>query len=189
MSNLLLIYGTTEGHTATIAKRIATVLQAEGHAVKVVGLTEDSVGAIADYDAVIVASSIYVGQPHAKIKAFVQAHHEALRTRPTAYAQVSLSTADPRPEKQAEAQTYADQFLQEMNWAPTRVALFGGALPFTRYGVFKRLLMRYLAKKPFGLTDTARDYDFTDWAQVEAFARAFSGDVETAQATGAVVGK
>lgn len=97
MSNLLLIYGTTEGHTATIAERIATVLQAEGHAVKGVGLTEDSVGAIADYDAVIVASSIHARQPHTKIKAFVQAHHEALRTRPTAYAQVSLSTADPRP--------------------------------------------------------------------------------------------
>ena len=134
MANILILYGTSEGHTATIAERIATVLQARGHAVKVVELTADSVGTIADYDAMIVASSIHAGQPHTKIRAFVQAHHEALHARPTAYVQVSLSTADPRPEQQTEAQGYADHFLQEVNWTPGRVALFGGALPFTRYG-------------------------------------------------------
>jgi len=28
MANILILYGTSEGHTATIAERIATVLQA-----------------------------------------------------------------------------------------------------------------------------------------------------------------
>jgi len=35
-----------------------------------VELTADSVGTIADYDAMIVASSIHAGQPHTKIRAF-----------------------------------------------------------------------------------------------------------------------
>ncbi|NBC01132.1 MAG: protoporphyrinogen oxidase [Bacteroidetes bacterium] len=184
MNTILLVYGTTEGHTATVADRMAEVLRAENHDVTMKSLAQEDVDAISDYDAVVIASSIHAGQPHATVKAFVQTHRDALNGRPTAYVQVSLSTADPRPEKQAEAQAYADQFLQEMKWTPTHIALFGGALPFTRYGFFKRRLMRALAKKPFGITDTARDYDFTDWDQVKQFAGSFAADVKTAHAPG-----
>jgi len=183
MGKLLLVFGTTEGHTATIAAHIAEMLRLEEHHVTVKSLAQEAVYSISDYDGLLVGSSIHAGQPHGKIKAFVQNNKEVLHTRPTAYFQVSLSTADPRPEKQDEAQGYADQFLQEMDWSPNRVALFGGALPFTRYGFFKRLLMTFMAKKPFGITDTSRDYDFTNWDQVEHFARAFSVDLKQAEGT------
>ena len=187
MIKTLLVYGTTEGHTARVADRIAGVLRAEGQEVETVEAGNADDEALRGCDAVVVASSIHAGQPNRGIADFVEAHLNALQERPSAYVQVSLSTADPRPEKQEEARSYADRFLEASGWAPDRIALVGGALPFTRYGFFKRLLMKYLAKEPFGITDTSRDYDFTDWDAVDDFARKFSDQSQRTASSDAFV--
>ena len=50
-----------------------------------------------------------------------------------------------------------------------------GALPFTKYGWLKRLVMLRIARKQLGTDlDTRRDYEYTDWKDVRAFARDFS---------------
>jgi menaquinone-dependent protoporphyrinogen oxidase len=49
-----------------------------------------------------------------------------------------------------------------------------GALPYTRYNFLVRFLMKRIARKAGGPTDTSRDYDFTDWAALDRFAAAFA---------------
>lgn len=178
MANILMLYGTSEGHTLRVAARLSTVLLKAGHDVTSQEIRAlDADDAVAAFDAVIVASSIHAGQPNRRIAAFVKAHREALHARPSAYVQVSLSTADPRPEKQAEAQLYADRFFEATRWTPDHVAFVGGALPYTRYGFVKRLFMKRIAGEPFDATDTGRDYEFTDWEAVDAFARRFAAEL------------
>jgi menaquinone-dependent protoporphyrinogen oxidase len=76
-----------------------------------------------------------------------------------------------------------EELLAQTGFEPRDVALFGGALAYTRYGWLKRLVMRHISKKEGGATDTSRDWDYTDWEAVDRFARAFAGSVAAAMAT------
>jgi menaquinone-dependent protoporphyrinogen oxidase len=53
-----------------------------------------------------------------------------------------------------------------------------GALPYTRYNIVKRWIMRRIVAKAHGDTDTTRDYEYTDWQAVGQFAHDFSQRVE-----------
>jgi menaquinone-dependent protoporphyrinogen oxidase len=43
--------------------------------------------------------------------------------------------------------------------------------------VLTRLVMRYIAKRAGGPTDTSRDYDFTDWNALARFAGEFADEL------------
>jgi menaquinone-dependent protoporphyrinogen oxidase len=45
-----------------------------------------------------------------------------------------------------------------------------GRLAYTQYGLLKRFVMRRIALKAGGPTDTSRDHEMTDWEQVRAVA-------------------
>ncbi len=49
-----------------------------------------------------------------------------------------------------------------------------GALRYSQYGLLKRVVMRRIAGKESGDTDTSRDYEYTNWDDVAMFARQFS---------------
>lgn len=57
-----------------------------------------------------------------------------------------------------------------------------GTLRYTRYGFFKRFLMKQINKREGGDTDTSRDYEYTDWDAVTAFANEFLGRLEAVPA-------
>lgn len=179
MASFLILYGTSEGQTAKVATCLADTLKARGHAATTRDISEAGEEIdLAAFDAALVGSSIHVGQQHADIQAFVKTHREALRERPTAFFQLSLNIADPREEKRAEAAQYMDAFLEETGWHPDRIGHFGGALRYSKYGFLKRLMMKQIAKRATGDIDTSRDYEYTDWAEVDAFANDVAAFVE-----------
>jgi menaquinone-dependent protoporphyrinogen oxidase len=130
------------------------------------------------FDAVLVGSSIHVGKHQPAVETFVREHRDALGACPTGFFQVSLSSATDDEARRAEAANYVEAFVEATDWHPDRIGLFGGALRYSEYGFLKRLLMKQIAKDATGDTDTARDYEYTDWAEVEAFARDFAAFVE-----------
>ncbi|WP_121822032.1 flavodoxin domain-containing protein [Halostella salina] len=179
MASILVLYGTGEGQTATVADRIATVLADRGHDAETVDATEWPGGRDVDaFDAVLVGASVHGGTHQPAVREFVAANREALRARPTAFFQVSLSAAVDDPERQAIAAQNVTDFLAAADWHPDRVGVFGGALRYTEYGFLMRLVMQRIAKRATGDTDTSRDYEYTDWDEVEAFAADFAAVVE-----------
>jgi menaquinone-dependent protoporphyrinogen oxidase len=66
-----------------------------------------------------------------------------------------------------------DRFLYTAYWKPRHVILAAGALHYTRYGVFTRWMMRKIAAAHAGPTDTSRDYELTNWSELERDANAF----------------
>ena len=52
---------------------------------------------------------------------------------------------------------------------------------YTQYGSFKNLVMRWIAKRAGGDTDTTRDREYTDWAALDAFAEAFATELAEAR--------
>ena len=51
--------------------------------------------------------------------------------------------------------------------------MVAGALRYTHYNWLKRWMMKRIVTKAGGNTDTSRDYEYTDWAAVRAFADEF----------------
>jgi menaquinone-dependent protoporphyrinogen oxidase len=174
MSRVLILYATTEGHTARIAERIAQWLRDKGHVVE----AQQAVAVSADlnpasYDGVIVGASIHYGHHPGYLRALVRRLRAALTTRPSAFFSVSLSAGGPGARPEA-AQRYLETFLRQVDWHPPQTATFAGALQYSKYWTFKKLLMRMIVGHAGGDTDTTRDYEYTDWDAVERFADAFA---------------
>ena len=179
MSRILILYATREGQTSRIAARIAQVLQRAGHTV--LSYPADAIPTELDpqaYAAVIVGASIHYGQHPRSLRKLLSRHSVALATRPSAFFSVSLSGGGPGANPAA-AQRYLDTFLRQTAWRPTHTAIFAGALQYSKYSAWKRLLMRLIVGMAGGDTDTARDYEYTDWVAVEDFAAAVAAGLQT----------
>ena len=85
--------------------------------------------------------------------------------------QVSLTSANPDEEHTATAHGMMQQLLEETGLDPDMVGLFAGALRYTQYGWLKRHVMGRIARSEGTDYDTSRDYEYTDWEAVDAFAR------------------
>jgi menaquinone-dependent protoporphyrinogen oxidase len=65
------------------------------------------------------------------------------------------------------------EFTGALGWQPPLTASFAGALKYTQYSWLKRELMKHIAKKEGGATDTSQDHEYTDWNHVRDFAQRF----------------
>ncbi|MFP9190955.1 flavodoxin domain-containing protein [Natrialbaceae archaeon A-CW1-1] len=171
MATFLVLYGTGEGQTEKVATHIGDGLIDRGHEATTVDVNEVSPDfTIDDFDAIIVGASIHAGKHQPTVREFVTTNRDSLATKPTAFFQVSLSSADEGGEVQAAG--YVEEFIEATDWHPDRIGLFGGALRYTEYGFLKRLVMKQIAKRKVAEmpdADSAGDIEFTDWGEVEAF--------------------
>lgn len=174
MSRTLILYATTEGQTARIAERIAQRLREKGHEVDM--HRADAVPANlepANHDGVIVGSSIHYGHHPKFLNVLVRRFRVHLTARPSAFFSVSLSAGGPGAKPEA-ARRYLETFLKQVDWHPPQTATIAGALQYSKYGSFKRLLMRMIVGIAGGDTDMTRDYEYTDWNAVDRFADEFA---------------
>lgn len=177
MASFLIVYGTSEGQTAKIAARMADVLSERGHEPTTVD-AEDGEYSPGAFDAVLVGSSIHVGKHQPAIIEFAERHRDDLAAIPTGFFQVSLSSATDDEQRRADAAGYVEDFVEATGVHPDRIGLFGGALRYSEYGFLKRFMLKRIAAEATGDTDTSRDYEYTDWAEVEAFTDDFAAFVE-----------
>ncbi|WP_266080380.1 menaquinone-dependent protoporphyrinogen IX dehydrogenase [Haladaptatus caseinilyticus] len=179
MARVLVVFGTSEGQTATIAERIADVLESEDHYTTLVhGRHVSEEFRLRDYDAVIVGASIHMGKHQRYLTRFVREHAAELNELPSAFFSVSLTAAAGTDESQATAQGLVDEFLATTGWHPDETMTVPGALTYSRYGWIKRFVMKQIARQEGGGTDTTRDYEYTDWDEISSFAIRFARSLE-----------
>ena len=178
MERVLVLYATQEGQTQKVASHLGRALSARGVEVETRELGDATLD-LADYEGVLLAASVHVGGFPPDLVAFVRDHREALEDRHAAFLPVSLSKAvaesvtsppERRSEGRADLAKAVALFLQETGWQPAEVHEVAGALPYTRLGFFKRLLLRGIAGQTGLPTDTSRDHEFTDWVDLDTFA-------------------
>jgi len=83
---------------------------------------------------------------------------------------------DEDEEAVAAAREYLDSFVEETGWQPTICASFAGAILYSHYGTFERILMRLIMRRK-GHGDVKWDQEYTDWEAVAAFAKDFAAAV------------
>jgi menaquinone-dependent protoporphyrinogen oxidase len=174
MSRVLILYGTTDGHTRKIAATLREALRAEGlHAY----VTDAKYGAATvvpeDYDGIIVAASLHAGGFQKPVVRWARTHAAQLNRMPTAFLSVCLAVLEQRAETRRELDAILGRFQRSTGWRPALIKPVAGALPYTKYKWLKRWIMRRIVAKAGGDTDTTRDYEYTDWDDLWAFARAF----------------
>lgn len=172
MSRILVLYGTTQGQTAKIATFLGDTLKADGASATVVDASTASPSPDG-YDAVIVAASVHAGGYQRTVRRWVHAHAQVLNEKPTAFISVCLGVLQHEPKVDQELTAIIDRFLTSTGWRPAITKSVAGALTYSRYNWFTRWAMVRIVRKAGGDTDTSRDYEYTDWADLRAFAREF----------------
>ncbi|EFW91540.1 flavodoxin/nitric oxide synthase [Haladaptatus paucihalophilus DX253] len=179
MARVLVLYGSTEGQAATVAERVAEVLETSGHDPAVVHIRHRPESFdLMDYDAVVVGASVHMGKHQKYVTRYVKKHADELNRLPSAFFSVSLAAAEGSEEGWEHAREYVAEFLSETGWNPDETAVVPGALKYSQYGTLKRFVMKQIAKRMGGDTDTAHDYEYTDWNEVEGFTADFAGSLE-----------
>ncbi|MET0396356.1 MAG: flavodoxin domain-containing protein [Longimicrobiaceae bacterium] len=172
MARLLIVYGTTEGHTRKVAERIAAAVRARGHVADVLDASAHPAAAgLDEYDGVVVAASLHYRRHQPSVVRFVRENLYALQRLPTALFSVSLSAARQDPRHCAAARKCVNKFLDLTGWRADRTYLVAGALAYSRYGFLKRRVMRWISWREGGDTDTSRDYEYTDWEKLRGDTR------------------
>ncbi|WP_340681164.1 flavodoxin domain-containing protein [Natrinema caseinilyticum] len=184
MASFLVVFGTDTGQTAAVAESIGSVIADRGHDVTARRVETVSESAVGDFDAVLVGSPVINRAHLPEVVAFVERNREALAARPTAFFQLSFAAAIPRRWAREGAADWVDALVDRTGWQPDRIGSFAGAVKYTQYGPATRLFFKLFAALTTGDTDTARDYEYTNWDDVEAFAADFAGFVERQDARG-----
>jgi menaquinone-dependent protoporphyrinogen oxidase len=175
-----ILFATREGQTRRIAERIAGDLRERGVAADAIDLATARRIILSDYALVCVASSVHLGKHERVALEFARHHRAELERLSAVFVSVSLSEAgvedlrraeEERRESAAEVERMIAGFVKETGWHPARVFPVAGALAYTRYNILLRFVMKRIAKKAGGPTDTTRDHELTDWAAVDRFAR------------------
>lgn len=172
---ILILFATIEGHTRKIAEHISDTLQKAGHDVRMINATSDhAVPAADEFDASIVAAPVHVGTFPAPVRRLVKENAETLMARPGAFVSVSLAAASSEGSELAEIGDYVEAFSKETGWWPVSIHHAAGALKYTEYDFFRRWMLKRIAGKEGGPTDTSKDYEFTDWDALDRFVAEFT---------------
>ena len=173
MADILIVYSTTDGHTLTISSRMRQVLEREGHHVTLVSLDGDSGVDLQAFDKIVIGASIRYGKHRPEVAEFIRRNERLLDARPNAFFSVNVVARKPG-KNSPQTNPYLKKFLKRITWRPRELAVFAGKLDYPRYGFLDRTIIRLIMLMTHGPTDPAATIEFTDWEQVEAFARRIS---------------
>lgn len=183
---ILIMYGSTEGHTRELSEFIANCLRRDGQDVIVRDAGgKDQVPDPHLYDAVFLAASLHVGRYQAPLIEFARAHHAVLNAKPSAFISVSLSAAGENPDDWEGLDQCVARFLNETMWKPAALYHAAGAIRYSQYDFFKRLAIKFIAARHGQHTVTSRDYDLTDYDALQGFVLEF---VKSAASAGRLPG-
>lgn len=178
MAFVLVLYGTGEGQTERIAGHVADVIREHGHDVTLLhGDRIPTDFSLTAYDGIVVGASVHLGRHQRYIREFAVENSALLEAMPSAFFSVSLSAAG-RGTQREKARAVLEGFLEEVDWQPEVRAVVPGTLAYGQYGPMKRFVMKLIARRAGGATDTSRDHEYTDWEGVTRFAETFLDRLE-----------
>jgi len=161
----LVTVASKHGSTDEIGQSIAESLRAAGIEVDV--SAPDGVASVADYDAVVIGSALYMGRWLGPARDFVRTNADSLRARP-----VWLFASGPVTDKEDAADAAEGQKLLELVGG-REVRVFPGKLDRKDLGFGERTILR-MVKSPFG--------DFRPWEAIGEWATSIATAINAAPA-------
>jgi menaquinone-dependent protoporphyrinogen oxidase len=170
MTQILIIYSTTDGQTEKICRRLQGVIEVEGNQATICSITDSSGLDLRPFDKIIIGASIRYGRHSPLVADFINRNKALLDSRPNAFFSVNVVARKPEKSR-PEANPYLQKFLRRISWKPRELAVFAGKIDYPSYGFLDRLMIRLIMRMTKGPTDPTAVVEFTDWQQVEEFGR------------------
>ena len=180
---ILIIYATTEGQTRKIARFMEDELRKAGHQILLCDAT-DNPPAPDGFDAILIGASIHIAKYQSAISHYITKHVKALNQVPGAFFSVSLSMASHFEEEHDAMKKLTEDYLEHAGWKPVAIYQIAGALKYTQYDLFKRMIMKSISKKEGRTTDTSHDHEFTDWEMIATYMKSFIDQVNQSLVNG-----
>jgi menaquinone-dependent protoporphyrinogen oxidase len=185
MERILIVYGTSQGWTTRIVERMADVLRGMD-LVPTIHRADRLPGSLdlRAFEGALVAGSVQFGRHQRPLERFATRYAVELSRMPAAFLSVCGALAGTYPGGPATAAKYRELFAQRTGWRPAMTWSVAGRVAYTRYPYLLRQVMKFISWRTGRPTDTSRDWEFTDWAEVDRLAREFGravkGDAGTA---------
>ncbi len=169
MSNFLIVYSSTDGHTKIICERIKNFL-IDGNIVELLSLKDAKKVDLSNFEKIIIGASIRYGKHHEELYKFINLNKNILDQKKCAFFSVNVVAR--KPEKStAETNPYINKFLKISKWKPDKISVFAGKVDYPNYNFFDKYIIKFIMFVTKGPTDTSRSYEFTDWSKVDNFSK------------------
>lgn len=169
MHQNLIIYSSTDGQTIKICERIMSII---GDC-KIVSIDEAKNENLSKYEKVIVGASIRYGKHKPELYEYISENCDHLIDINASFFSVNVVAR--KPEKNTPlTNPYVQKFLSISQWHPSLIGVFAGKIDYPRYGVLDKFMIRLIMRITKGPTDTKNVYEFTNWDDVDSFAKKIS---------------
>ena len=169
MSDYLIIYVSTDGHTKKICKQIINSLNVR-IAVKLISLVEATKLDLTEFNKIIIGASIRYGKHSKDLYKFIELNKKTLEEKKSIFFSVNVVAR--KPEKNTpETNPYIKKFLKISKWKPKKIGVFAGKVDYPNYNFFDKHIIKLIMFITGGPTDTSQSYEFTDWSKVDDFAK------------------
>ena len=169
MAHTLLLYSTNYGLSKRICERIRDRLKEGGGEATVRPLVGHDVDPKM-FDAIVIGASIRYGKHSPAVLEFIRENQSLLESRPSALFSVNLVARKPL-ENMPQTNPYLKRLIAQSPWKPKLLGVFAGELDYSRYGPIDRQMVRLVMWITKGPTDFAAKVQYTDWDEVDRFAR------------------
>ena len=169
MHQNLIIYSSTDGQTIKICERIMSII---GDC-KIVSIDEAKNENLSKYEKVIVGASIRYGKHKPELYEYISENCDHLIDTNASFFSVNVVAR--KPEKNTPlTNPYVQKFLSISQWHPSLIGVFAGKIDYPRYGLLDKFMIRLIMWITKGPTDTKNVYEFTNWNDVDSFAKKIS---------------
>jgi menaquinone-dependent protoporphyrinogen oxidase len=170
MSNTLILYSTTDGHTHKISQKIQDIIEQKENSVTLLPIEEANQQTLEQHDKIVIGASIRYGKHQKQVVDFITQHKALLESKPNAFYTVNLVAR--KPEKcQPNTNPYIIKLLAQLEWQPNVQGVFAGKLNYPKYGFIDRNMIRFIMWMTKGPTDPKTVMEFTNWESVQEFAQ------------------
>ena len=169
MHQNLIIYSSTDGQTIKICERIMSKIGDS----KIVSIDEAKNENLSKYEKIIVGASIRYGKHKPELYEYISENCDHLIDINASFFSVNVVAR--KPEKNTPlTNPYVQKFLSISQWHPSLIGVFAGKIDYPRYGVLDKFMIRLIMWITKGPTDTKNVYEFTNWDDVDSFAKKIS---------------
>ena len=169
MSESLIIYSSTDGHTKTICLEILNSLKSKD-LVEIISLEKVETFDLNKYEKIIIGASIRYGRHNKKVTDFIIKNKNILDLKKTAFFSVNV-VARKEEKSTPERNPYVLNFLKKTNWKPNKLSVFAGKVDYPNYNFINKIVIRFIMMITKGPTDINNSYEFTNWENVRKFAK------------------
>lgn len=174
MAKILILYASRYGQTDKISRYAAERLRDQGHSVDLWNVFNKESYRIEEYDGVLIGGGVYARGYPRKLRKKVYVFHEILKSKKTAFFSVCLGILESDPWVQSQEKSIVQKFFHMVQWWPEQWTIFSGAITYNKYNWFTKLFMKRIADKAGYDTEINRDYEYTNWRDVQSFVDTYS---------------